>query len=193
MSEQARGPALITGGAGFFGGLLARRLLEAGRECVILDVRDPDFIHPRLTALRGDIGDPTFVSEAFEEYRPETVHHCAAMLAHAVADKSFLWQSNVEGTHNVVASAADWGARSLVFISSNCLWADNKHRPVREDDAPAPVEIYGRSKWAAEQILDRYRDKLNVITIRSPTIVEEGRLGLLAILFEFIDEGRKVW
>jgi nucleoside-diphosphate-sugar epimerase len=63
---------------------------------------------------------------------------------------------------------------------------------VREDDTPEPVEIYGRSKAAAEKALSEFPD-LNVVTIRCPTIIDSGRLGLLAILFEFIREGRKVW
>lgn len=66
-------------------------------------------------------------------------------------------------------------------------------RPVREEDTPLPVEIYGQSKWEGEKILKTYSDRINTVSIRCPTIVDEGRLGLLAILFEFIDEGRKVW
>jgi nucleoside-diphosphate-sugar epimerase len=186
-------PVLITGGAGFFGSLLARRLLDQGQDCVIVDLESPGYAHDRLTAVRGDIRARGFLSRLFETHRFGTVYHCAAMLAHAVRDKTFLWQSNVDGTENVAEAAARHGTRTLVFISSNCLWADNKHRPVLESDAPSPVEIYGRSKWEGEKVLERYRDRMNVVTIRSPTIIDEGRLGLLAILFEFISEGRRVW
>ena len=56
-----------------------------------------------------------------------------------------------------------------------------------------PAEIYGKSKWEGEKILWEYRDAFAPIVIRCPTIIDEGRLGLLAILFEFIDEGRRVW
>jgi len=66
-------------------------------------------------------------------------------------------------------------------------------RPVCEEDTPAPVEIYGQSKWEGEKILAAYSGRINAVSIRCPTIVDEGRLGLLAILFEFIEEGRKVW
>ena len=55
------------------------------------------------------------------------------------------------------------------------------------------MEIYGKSKLEAEQILKSYESDLNITTIRCPTIMDAGRLGLLSILFEFIDEGRKVW
>jgi UDP-glucose 4-epimerase len=65
-------------------------------------------------------------------------------------------------------------------------------RPVREDEPPKPIETYGRSKLAAEEVIREYGD-LNSVIIRCPTIIDFGRLGLLSILFEFIDEGRRVW
>ncbi len=62
-----------------------------------------------------------------------------------------------------------------------------------ESDTPHPVETYGLSKWEGEKILSRYAKDFNAISIRCPTIIDSGRLGLLAILFEFIKEGRRVW
>lgn len=184
---------LVTGGSGFFGSILIARLLDAGHECLSIDLQENPSKHPRLTSVVGDIRDRDLLDRLFSEHRVSTVYHCAAVLAHAIKDHDFLWTSNVEGTRNVAAAAAKSGAGSLVFTSSNCLWAENFGRPVTEDDAPAPVEIYGRSKWEGEKILQSYRDQLNVISIRCPTIIDEGRLGLLAILFEFVDEGRRVW
>src|SRR4029079_6159144 len=78
-------------------------------------------------------------------------------------------------------------------ISSNCLWGEGFTRPLQEDDQPKPVEIYGQSKWEGEKILMEYKNDFDVVIFRCPTIIDAGRLGLLAILFEFIDEGRKVW
>jgi nucleoside-diphosphate-sugar epimerase len=187
------GPVLVTGGAGFFGSLLTKRLLAEGRSCVVIDLEEPDFDDPRLISVRGDIRDAQLLRDLCDTHRFDEVYHCAAILAHAVKDKRFLWESNVDGTRNVAEAASATGVRSLVFISSNCLWAENMGRPVREDDEPAPVEIYGQSKWEAEKIVSEYRDHLAVVSIRCPTIIEEGRLGLLAILFEFISEGRRVW
>ena len=81
----------------------------------------------------------------------------------------------------------------LVNISTNCLWAHHVGHPIAEDEIPAPVEIYGRSKLAAEAALEPYGRQFPVVTIRCPTVIDEGRLGLLAILFEFIADGRRVW
>ncbi|HSH23187.1 MAG TPA: NAD(P)-dependent oxidoreductase [Acidimicrobiales bacterium] len=184
---------LVTGGAGFFGDVLKRRLLADGFTCVSIDLQPDLMTHPQLTSVRGDIRDATLVDELFSEHRFDAVFHCAAILAHAVKDESFLWSSNVDGTDVVAKHAVAHEVPKLVFISSNCLWGESFGRPVTEDDVPAPIEIYGRSKWEAEKVLGRYADQLEVVVLRTPTIVDAGRLGLLAILFDFIREGRKVW
>ena len=184
---------LVTGGSGFFGGILKNRLLAEGFSVVNVDlVADPDRLE-RLRSIQGDIRNVAQIDQLFAEEKFDAVMHCAAMLAHEKIDDSALWSSNVDGTRNLAEASRRNGVMSLVFTSTNCLWAQNAGRPVREDDPPAPVELYGRSKLAAEQILKQYQDDLAVIIIRCPTIIDSGRLGLLAILFEFIDEGRKVW
>ncbi|MBW3580057.1 MAG: NAD(P)-dependent oxidoreductase [Actinobacteria bacterium] len=184
---------LVTGGAGFFGDILKRRLLADGFDCVSIDLQPELLSHPRLTSVRGDIRDGVLVDKLFSEHRFDAVFHCAAILAHAVKDKDFLWSSNVDGTEVLARNAAAHDVGKFVFISSNCLWGESFGRPVTEDDPPAPVEIYGRSKWEGEKVLGRFTDQLDIVVLRSPTIVDAGRLGLLAILFDFIREGRKVW
>jgi len=184
---------LVTGGSGFFGGILKNRLLAEGFSVVNIDlVADPDS-HPHLTSVLGDIRDAALVDRLFAAERFDAVLHCAAMLAHEKIDDATLWSSNVDGTRTLADACRRHGVKSLVFTSSNCLWAHNAGRPVREDDPPAPVELYGRSKFAAEQVLQQFQNDLAIVVIRCPTIIDSGRLGLLAILFEFIDEGRKVW
>lgn len=197
LAEDRRGfpmkNVLVTGGSGFFGGILKNRLLSDGFNVVNIDlVADPD-CHPHLTSVQGDIRDAALVDRLFAEERFDSVMHCAAMLAHEKIDDATLWSSNVDGTRTLADACRRHGVKSLVFTSSNCLWAHNAGRPVREDDPPAPVELYGRSKFAAEQVLQQFQSDLAVVVIRCPTIIDSGRLGLLAILFEFIDEGRKVW
>ncbi len=184
---------LVTGGAGFFGGILKQRLLDDGFQVVTLDLHPDDTAHPNLRSVRGDIRDRSLLRELFSQHGFEAVFHCAAILAHTGAEEGFLWSCNVDGTEALAELAAAHGVAKLVFTSSNCLWGRSLHRPVREDDAPEPVEVYGRSKWAAEQVLERYRDRLETVVVRCPTIIDSGRLGLLAILFDFIREGRRVW
>ena len=183
---------LVTGGSGFFGGILKRRLLAEGFAVATIDlVADPDR-HANLTSTQGDLRDRETLARVFAGEQFAAVFHCAAMLAHDTISAETLWTSNVDGTRNVALACREAGVKKLVFISSNCLWASNLGHEVEEDEPPAPCELYGRSKLAGEEALAEFPD-LNVITIRCPTIIDEGRLGLLAILFEFIEDGKRVW
>lgn len=184
--------ALVTGSAGFFGGILCDALLSDGWEVAGVDLL-PDAIRPGFVPRVVDIRDERLLSSAVEEFRPDVIFHCAAVLAHDRRNRSKLWSTNVDGTASVAAAAIRANVRSLVFISSNCLWGANWDRPVTEDDAPAPIEDYGRSKHAAERHLLSRGSALAVKVVRTPTIIEAGRLGLLAILFEFVREGRRLW
>lgn len=186
----------VTGASGFFGGVLKRRLLAEGFAVTNIDlVRDED-THANLTSIQGDIRDAALLAHTFAEHKFEAVFHCAAMLAHDVKDDDLLWTSNVDGTRLVAEAALAAGVTKVVNISSNCLWGENLGHVVAEDETPAPVELYGRSKLAAEEELAKLivaHPELQAITLRCPTIIDMGRLGLLAILFEFIDDGKKVW
>jgi UDP-glucose 4-epimerase len=183
---------LITGGSGFFGGVLKRRLLSEGRSCINLDLVPDADQHPQLVSIQGDLRDKNLLANLFREHSISAVMHCAALLAHGSMNEHDLWTSNVDGTGNVAEACRTAGVRKLVFTSTNCLWASNAGHAIREDEPPAPIEIYGRSKLAAEQLLAEYTD-LQVVILRCPTIIDSGRLGLLAILFEFIREGKKIW
>jgi nucleoside-diphosphate-sugar epimerase len=185
---------LITGGAGFFGTVLKQYLSEQGVESIIYDlVPDTDKVK-NTVAVQGDLCNESQLEACFKKYAPfDVVYHVAAQLAHNVKDKNLLWQSNVEGTRRLAEMAVKYRVPHLVFTSSNCLWGIPMGKKIAEDEPPHPVEIYGMSKWEGEKILLGYKDSLILTIIRCPTITDAGRLGLLAILFEFIEENRRVY
>jgi nucleoside-diphosphate-sugar epimerase len=184
---------LLTGGTGFFGSLLKGHLLRAGHDYINLDrLSDPQDVTAGKMAVT-DLRDADAVEAVFTQYGPfDAVCHVAAELAHEARDQAGLWQSNVEGTRHVAESCRRHGVKKLIFTSTNCLWGKPLNRPVVEDDPPCPVEVYGKSKLAAEELLKAFRPDLNVIIFRSPTIIAPGRVGLLGILFDFIAEGRRL-
>jgi UDP-glucose 4-epimerase len=184
---------LITGGSGFFGDVLKERLLAEGIQCVNIDLVDDPRIHPNLISIKGDIRDTSLMDQIFSRYRFDAVYHCAALLAHSVKDVKELWSCNVEGTRNIARLAQKYRVPKVVYISSNCLWAESFKVLVTEEETPRPVEIYGKSKLECEKILLESTNSFDTIIFRSPTIVSAGRLGLLAILFEYVEEGRRVW
>jgi UDP-glucose 4-epimerase len=184
---------LLTGGTGFFGGVIKTHLQKAGIDYVNLDrIEDAqDKAAGKMATV--DLRDAGAVAQVFEKSGPfDAVFHVAAELAHEAKDKQSLWASNVEGTRNIAEMCVRSGVKKLIFSSSNCLWGKPLNRPVLENDIPFPVEIYGKSKLAAEQVLHGYENSLNVVIFRSPTIIAPGRVGLLGILFDFIAEGRRI-
>jgi nucleoside-diphosphate-sugar epimerase len=184
---------LVTGGSGFFGGVLKRRLLAEGFRCVNIDLVPDADRNENLESVRGDLRDRELLDRVFSAHSFSAVFHCAAMLAHGSMHEKLLWTSNVDGTSNVAEACRKFSVPSLVFTSTNCLWGSNAGHAIGEDEPPRPIEIYGRSKLAAEEALNGYRYDLHVVILRCPTIIDSGRLGLLAILFEFIQDGKKVW
>lgn len=183
---------LITGGAGFFGSILKKSLIEDGNFCVSIDLEKDEYENENFIAIKGDIRDKNTLDEIFNKYQFDAIFHCAALLAHEIKNKDDLWTSNVDGTQNIVDYAIKYGCKKLIFISSNCLWGKNFDNKVTEEEKPEPIEIYGKTKLEGEKILLENKEKLNSIIFRSPTIMDEGRLGLLSLLFEFIDENRKI-
>ncbi len=188
------GTYLITGGAGFFGSLLKEHLVSQGHRCVSIDLEPDTFAHPLFTAVQGDIRNEQLLDQLFTQYSFDAVFHCAALLAHVKKALKDLWSSNVDGTRLVAQCAQKHHVNKIVFLSSNCLFGQSFDYLVPETEEPNPVEIYGKSKYEGEKILLSFAPKgVNSVIFRCPTIIDEGRLGLLGILFQFIDENRKLW
>ena len=183
---------LVTGGAGFLGTLLVSKLLEDGHAVTSIDLLPMALTHSRLHAVVGDIRDRAALDAIYSRSRPDAVFHCAALLAHGSITQAELMSHNAHGTRVLAEATADAGVAKLVYLSSNCLWGHGFDDPVSEAEAPAPCEPYGASKLEGERILAGFGNRFETVAIRCPTIIDEGRLGLLAILFEFIADGNRV-
>ena len=184
---------LVTGGSGFFGQIMCKYLTDRDFKCVNIDLVKSEFTHENLISYQDDIRNKDILDELFSKYQFEAVFHFAAMLAHEKKMLKELWTSNVDGTQNIMDACLKYNVDKIIFTSSNCLWGRNFDDPVTEEEPPAPVEIYGQSKWEGEKILLAHPDKVNSVIFRCPTIMDEGRLGLLAILYEFVDDNKKLW
>lgn len=188
---------LITGGTGFLGSHLVQYLLEkTDCDIVVFDqLEEPSkTLNDRITYCRGNISSQKDISAVFEKYGPlETVYHLAASMPDKSVPDNVLWKTNVEGTRNLAECALRHNTRSFVFTSSNVVYGIPTALPTTEETLPLPLEIYGKSKVKAEKILASLKGNMHIQIIRCPVVTGVGRLGLQAILFEFISEDKNVY
>jgi UDP-glucose 4-epimerase len=146
--------ALVTGGGGFIGHHLVRRLVTDGYEVRVLD----NFATGRRERLEGL--DVSLVEGDLRSYErahtgvqgADIVFHLGALpsVPRSVQDPLTTGAVNVEGTLNVLLASRDEGVRRVVFASSSSVYGANDVLPKTEADQPLPVSPYGVSKLAAE-------------------------------------------
>jgi dTDP-4-dehydrorhamnose reductase len=147
---------LITGSSGMLGTDLCE-VLKADHELAGMDTVRPrsEGNAPHLFH-EANVTDPERVKEIFDKEEPELVIHAAAWTdvdgCERDPEKAFL--VNTEGTHNVVDASRD-GNVPLIFISTDFVFDGDKGEPYREDDRTNPLNVYGRSKLEAEEVIKR--------------------------------------
>jgi UDP-glucose 4-epimerase len=140
-----RARVLVTGAAGLLGTALTQTLRAVGYEVAELDLR-------ATRHGRGDVRDPDALLRALAGC--SGVVHLAAIsrVVWGERDPGACWSTNVEGTGAVLAAAKARG-QWVLFASSREVYGTAHHLPVMEDTPLAPVNIYGRSKVAGEQLV----------------------------------------
>jgi nucleoside-diphosphate-sugar epimerase len=180
----------ITGGAGFLGLHLARRLLDDGEDVRTLDVAplDDAELEAAVDEQRGDIRDAAAVRRLVAG--ADVVIHAAAALP-IQASRTSIRSVNVGGTEQALLAARDAGVSRLVFISSTAVYGVPEKHPIEEDDPLVGVGWYGESKIDAEALCRVAGMETTII--RPKTFVGPERLGVFEILFDWIREGRRIY
>lgn len=186
---------LVTGGTGFTGSHLTRRLIQAGHSVVVLD-NQPGMFSDELKQMGaeviiGSVADRDLVLKVTRGC--EVVHHVAAMFRKVNLPKRVYWDVNVEGTRNVLESALRAGARKVVYCSTCGVHGHVAHEPAGEDAPIAPEDYYQRTKYEGELIVPEFLKKgLKVVTVRPTAIYGPGDPERFFMLFKMISEGRFV-
>jgi nucleoside-diphosphate-sugar epimerase len=179
--------ALVTGGSGYFGTLLVRRLVDAGDKVRVLDLHDADDRPDGVELVQGDIRDRTVVAEGVDGV--DVVYHNVAQVPLA-RDRALLRSVNVDGTARLLDACRDRGVAKVVHTSSSAVFGVPEINPVLPSTVPKPEEPYGHAKLAAEwACLAAAAEGLDVSIVRPRTILGHGRLGIFGILFDWIADG----
>jgi UDP-glucose 4-epimerase len=147
--------ALVTGGAGFIGSNIVKRLLKLGGQPVVLDDLSSGYkenLLPEAKFIRGDVRDRETVEKAMAGCG--VVFHLAASVGNKRSiDDPFTDASiNLIGTLQVLEAARKHGIRRVVFSSSAGIFGELKTLPIAEDHPQDPDSPYGTSKLAAEKM-----------------------------------------
>lgn len=177
---------LITGGAGFLGQRLAKKLLQRGvlknamgvdekiDELVLLDVvAGNGFNDPRVTVLTGDISDPDLIDRAIESDTTSIFHLAAVVSSQAEADFDLGMRINVDAFRLLLETCRRRGhAPRVLFASSVAVYGGTLPAEVQDDTALNPKSSYGIQKAIGELLLTDFSRKgfIDGRGLRLPTI-----------------------
>ena len=175
---------LVTGGSGFLGVHLLRRLAADGVPARSLDVAPSADTLAGVESIVGDVRDESVLREAVDGV--DVVVHAAA----ALPSGGDLDSTNVVASERLARACAEAGVVRSVLISSGVVYGLGRS-PLRENDEPRPIEPYGRSKLRAELMwLD---DAPTPLVLRPSAFIGPERLGVFGILFRWVSEGRRIY
>ena len=143
---------LVTGGAGFVGSVLVRRLLTAGSQVTVLDdlfTGRRDSIPEGVEFIEGSVTDAALVNEVVK--RHTLIFHLAARnIIASTANPRDDFATNIGGTLNVLLAAREAGVERVVYTSSASVYGNPRSIPINEEDGLATLSPYSVSKLAGE-------------------------------------------
>jgi UDP-glucose 4-epimerase len=152
---------LVTGGAGYIGGVTAELLLSRGEEVVILDNLSRGHrlgLLSKTPFYEGNIGDRELIKRITTEHNIEACIHFAALayVGESVTDPAFYFRNNVEQGIGLLDGLNEANVKFLVFSSTCATYGEPQKVPIAEDHPQSPTNPYGWSKLFMEKIMESY-------------------------------------
>lgn len=164
--QEVRRKAVVTGGAGFVGSALVRKLVAEGWQVIVYDLLKPgrvdylpaDMAHIEL--IVDDILNYDRLVQAFREHAPEVVYHLAAIhyIPYCNAHPLETMRVNVEGTESVLRACREADVPRVVFASTAAVYPAQSGLLNEETTTAAPMDIYGYTKLFGEQLVTWHQE-----------------------------------
>jgi len=150
---------IVTGGAGYIGSHACKALARAGFVPVTFD----NLVTGWEDAVKfgpfekGDLLDRARLDEVFSAYEPVAVMHFAALsqVGESMKAPGKYWLNNVQGSLNLIEATVEAGVRNFVFSSTCATYGDHDNVTLDESVEQLPINAYGASKRAIEDMLRR--------------------------------------
>jgi UDP-glucose 4-epimerase len=152
---------LVTGGAGYIGSFMVKRLLDDGHEVIIADSLERGHersLDKRATFLKGNLLEKSFVDELFKQYSYDCVMHFAAFIAvgESMQHPGLYIRDNVFTTVTLLDAMKDHGVNKFIFSSTGTVYGTPSLNPIPETHGKDPENPYAESKYMVERILHWY-------------------------------------
>jgi len=184
---------VVTGGAGFLGYHIAQKINRITNfgDCVFFDIAEfeKNEYDKEIKCIYGDVRDKKQMDEMMKGV--DVVIHCAAALP--LWKKEDIYETNIDGTRNVLESSLKNNVNRVIHISSTAVYGVPDVHPLYETHPRHGVGPYGESKVKAEEICEEYRKKgLPVSILRPKSFIGTARLGVFQILYDWVESGVKI-
>jgi dihydroflavonol-4-reductase len=186
---------LVTGGTGFIGSRLALEARGLGHDVVVAGQLNSEAERARAQELaaagivleQGPLQDASYARRVVAGC--QLVIHLAAAQHEANVGEDYFFDVNVNGTRTLLEASKSAGVRRFVYGSTIGVYGESGGGKLDENTPPQPVNMYGRSKLAAEAVVNSYRDALEISIVRISETYGPGDFRLLK-LFKAVDRGR---
>ncbi len=153
---------LVTGGAGYIGGFMVRKLVEKGYTVVAIDNLSRNSrpeLPESVNFVEGSIGDRNKIKSIFENTRIDGVIHFAAFIsmAESMKDPFIYFEDNVYDSLTLLEEMKNHDVKNIIFSSTAGVYGNPTVLPIPEDHPKNPTNPYGQSKLMVEQILSWYQ------------------------------------
>ncbi len=152
---------LVTGGGGYIGSFMVKKLLDDGNKVVLADSLERGYeskLDQRADFMKGDLKDPEFVSTLFKETSYDAVMHFAAYIsvAESMEDPALYFKNNVISTVNLLEEMRKSDTKRFIFSSTGTVYGAPSQIPTPESHPKNPENPYAESKLMVEKLLHWY-------------------------------------
>lgn len=184
---------LVTGGTGFTGKALVRRLIDEGHEVVALDYKEgletDELRKWGAEVVIGSVADKAVVDKCMQGV--DVVQHLAAAFRELDVPNSYYEEINVGGTRNTLEAAQKQGVEKFIYCST-CGVHGNVENPPANEDAPInAADYYQQTKYEAEPVVHEYAGKgMKTVVIRPAAIYGPGDPERFFMIFKRVKNGK---